>query len=378
MAGWSGVAGTHDFVVQDENNARLLAEALAAYGFALVTARPSAGKAWLVVAYDDGPYSADVAGHRTIDAVGDEAALLARRYGAYPEGGSRCDPSMLQNLKQSNTPIVVTNVGARPPVPPISMLPPPPAAPLPLVPYHFEAAPINLHGLDDIAWDDLSHAYGSADDVPALIRSLADPSGEWTDALDVLFASVLHQGTCYSATAPTMPFVARLARAGALPPNRRLDLYLWLLYAAGRQAEDLIYDAARAVVQDRQPNPGEWTEEVHTRVGEQLPDLLSRWTAEPPAVRYVLALLAAAYPIHGQQLKSEISRLALEYVGTQPGEYLKLTCALLDSNDDLALAIAKEVAAWDDDIQPAWLAAPVPIPVRVMPVLVEGGHHVLD
>jgi hypothetical protein len=205
MAGWSAVAGTHDFVAPDENNACLLAEALAAYGFPLVTARPSAGNRWLVVAYDDGPYSADVAGHRAIDAVGEEAALLARRYGAYSEGGSRCEPSMLKSLKQTNAPIVFTNVGARPPIPPVAMSPPPKAASLPLVPDHFEAGPINLHGLDDIAWGDLSHAYGSAQDVPVLIRSLADPSCEWIDALDVLFSSVLHQGTCYSATAPCQP-----------------------------------------------------------------------------------------------------------------------------------------------------------------------------
>ena len=75
MTGWSAVAGTHSFAVPDEQQARGLAGALSQYGFALVVGRPAQlSGGWTVVAYDEGPYSPDSVGHRSIDAVGRNAA----------------------------------------------------------------------------------------------------------------------------------------------------------------------------------------------------------------------------------------------------------------------------------------------------------------
>ncbi|QNS02810.1 HEAT repeat domain-containing protein [Streptomyces xanthii] len=72
-----------------------------------------------------------------------------------------------------------------------------------------------LAGLDSFPWDSVSHAYGSADDVPVLLRALTDPDDEAAeDALSELYGSVLHQGTVYTATAAAVPFLARIAAAG--------------------------------------------------------------------------------------------------------------------------------------------------------------------
>jgi hypothetical protein len=64
-----------------------------------------------------------------------------------------------------------------------------------------------LEGLDDIPWDRLGHAYGSAADVPAILRSIA--AGD-ADALDELSACIVHQGTIYEATGPAIPFLIQL------------------------------------------------------------------------------------------------------------------------------------------------------------------------
>ena len=58
-----------------------------------------------------------------------------------------------------------------------------------------------LEQLDEVAWASLSHAYGSADDVPELIRAPASPDGELREsALSELYGNIVHQGTRWEAT----------------------------------------------------------------------------------------------------------------------------------------------------------------------------------
>lgn len=374
MAGWSAMAGTHRFVVPDDVDARELAQALAAYGFAYVMAWPDWREGWTVTAFDEGPYPVDATGHRIIDAVGRAAAALAGEYGGYRDGGIRCDASMLHIERGVDAPIVCANPGAHPPYPTVVMATPPPAVPLALTPDHADDIPIDLSGLDEIAWADLDHAHGPAEDVPDLLRALTDPFGEWNRTLDELFGdNVLHQGTCYSATAPALPFLTRMIVSGALPARQRLDLYVWLLIAAGRWSAGLLGDAERAAVQHRPPQSEAWTLDVHLSVDEQLPTLLACWDAEPPAVRFALACLAGVYPHHGQQIGDHIAHMAPELHGTQPGAYLHLAHALVHGRDDQAMAIATDIVAWQDSHNPGWLeTADLTIAVKAGHILAEG------
>ncbi|MEV5937447.1 hypothetical protein [Streptomyces sp. NPDC051994] len=72
-----------------------------------------------------------------------------------------------------------------------------------------------LDGLDSHPWSTFSHAYGSADDLPDLLRALVGADAAAADeALSQLYGSVLHQGTVYAASAESVPFLARIAVAG--------------------------------------------------------------------------------------------------------------------------------------------------------------------
>ncbi|MFE0450048.1 hypothetical protein ACFW2D_01880 [Streptomyces sp. NPDC058914] len=72
-----------------------------------------------------------------------------------------------------------------------------------------------LDGLDSSPWSSFSHAYGSAEDLPDLLRALAGTdAGAAGEALSELYGSVLHQGTVYAASAEAAPFLARIAAAG--------------------------------------------------------------------------------------------------------------------------------------------------------------------
>lgn len=58
--------------------------------------------------------------------------------------------------------------------------------------------------LDDPKWNELQAAYGSANEVPGLLKRVyANPTDEET--LDELWSSLCHQGTIYSASLPAVP-----------------------------------------------------------------------------------------------------------------------------------------------------------------------------
>jgi hypothetical protein len=64
--------------------------------------------------------------------------------------------------------------------------------------------------LDSARWNELQHAYGSASDVPLLLRSIAsDPAssssteGPWFD----LWSALCHQGDVYSASFAAVPHI---------------------------------------------------------------------------------------------------------------------------------------------------------------------------
>ncbi|MDV9171819.1 HEAT repeat domain-containing protein [Streptomyces sp. W16] len=67
-------------------------------------------------------------------------------------------------------------------------------------------------GIDEVDWASLRHAYGSAADVPGLLRGLAatDPV-ERASALDGMYGAVHHQGMVYDSTLACVPFLFALA-----------------------------------------------------------------------------------------------------------------------------------------------------------------------
>jgi hypothetical protein len=376
MTGWSGIAGTHHFLVPEEDAARALVHALAAQGFALVAARPDQlDGGWVVTAFDEGPYPVDRSGHRAMDAVGSVAAAVARRHGGRPDGGSRYDVAVLTQLSEiaSHAPIVAANPGARPTVPDaVAAVAAPPRTRLALAPGPGLLPGDPLEGVDDVDWGRLAHAHGRADDIPALLRALVDPGGDWDAVVQELIADdVLHQGTCYAATAPAMRFVARVVAAGALPPAGRVHVATLLVWAASGWATSLVLDAERAAAEGRPPRPAPHTGDVRDALAEEVPRLLARWTAEPPAMRYVLAALTTLTAPAALDAGA-VAELAAEYAGTQQAAYLELAIALLAGDQPAVLAAATAIAPWAEDVGPGWEAVPAPLEVKAAEILALG------
>ncbi|MFF3889709.1 HEAT repeat domain-containing protein [Streptomyces sp. NPDC001914] len=101
--------------------------------------------------------------------------------------------------------------------------------------------------LDRVAWAEVEHAYGPADDVPGLLRALiGDDEENAAEAEQELWSGLVHQGSVYEATVVAVPFMARLAAAGV----RRKEL-LGLLGAVAESTDErglVRPGAARAAV----------------------------------------------------------------------------------------------------------------------------------
>ncbi|MFG1654255.1 hypothetical protein ACGFIE_30405 [Micromonospora sp. NPDC049275] len=131
-----------------------------------------------------------------------------------------------------------------------------------------------LEGLDEVSWNELSHAYGEALDTPNLLRQAASPDEEAAqEAVSELNGSIFHQGTVYLATVAAVPFLAELALAA---PHGRADL-AWML---GQLA-------------DPQHAYGDDFPDVRAAVVGQLPALLALLEDGDQEVREAAAYAAA-------------------------------------------------------------------------------------
>lgn len=89
-----------------------------------------------------------------------------------------------------------------------------------------------LDGLERVPWRELHHAYGTAEDVPDLIRDLVAGDRERQKvALYELFGNIWHQGTVYEATSHAVPYLVEIALHPNTDPGTR-DGVVGLLLAS--------------------------------------------------------------------------------------------------------------------------------------------------
>ncbi|MFJ9844023.1 hypothetical protein ACIRYZ_26895 [Kitasatospora sp. NPDC101155] len=149
-----------------------------------------------------------------------------------------------------------------------------------------------LANLDARPWASVSHAYGPAEDLPDLLRALAEGGGDAEEAISELYSCILHQGTVYAASADAVPYLARIAAAAEYGAAEVLCLLGGL--AESEDECEVAPGAVRAAVAAQIPvlkpllaheeadvrSLAAWTV-GHTRDTEAAPAALrSRWVAE--------------------------------------------------------------------------------------------------
>ncbi|MGW3103309.1 HEAT repeat domain-containing protein [Streptomyces sp. NPDC001100] len=113
-------------------------------------------------------------------------------------------------------------------------------------------------GIDEVDWASLRHAYGSAEDVPALLRGLAstDPV-ERASALDGMYGAVHHEGRVYDSTLACVPFLLALAtEEGVAERGELVELLVGVGRGRGSAEAALRAGAEDFVVLVGDRNPG--------------------------------------------------------------------------------------------------------------------------
>jgi hypothetical protein len=93
-----------------------------------------------------------------------------------------------------------------------------------------------INDLDRTDWASLRHAYGAADDVPGWLRGMVSPDpAVREEAFGNFYGAALHQGSLYSSTVASVPFLFAMADDPATPDRGEV---VALLLSIGREAVD--------------------------------------------------------------------------------------------------------------------------------------------
>lgn len=143
----------------------------------------------------------------------------------------------------------------------------------------------SLTEIDTVPWAALTHAYGSADDIPALLRRLAEPEsapgeGVWSD----FYGRLCHQGgTFYTASIEVVPFLTGFLADADFAGDRRFVI-MALVDLAGaegspQEIESSMSDALSAAVTALEPI----ATDPLTRLGLLCVDALTHPRANDPS-----------------------------------------------------------------------------------------------
>ncbi|MFC8368124.1 HEAT repeat domain-containing protein [Streptomyces sp. NPDC057239] len=254
-------------------------------------------------------------------------------------------------------------------------------------------------GLHDIDWSSMGHAYGTAEEIPALLTALRSPDAdERAKALDRYYGAVHHQGDVYEATTASLPFLLELAGDDTTPD--RAEVVRLLVSIAGTSVErcdneyvgDADYAGAAAALRARAEAFVEWASDDDLRVRRAAVPALglliedARWAmavlrerlaSESGVVERLLVLDAAAeLVLRRPEAKDEATEwFATLAADEEAGSVTRLAavvqrarCAPQDIDDEVvptAIALLRESAGeavpeetWADPSRPETPTAP--------------------
>ncbi|MEU8284224.1 hypothetical protein AB0C01_07780 [Micromonospora sp. NPDC048905] len=248
-----------------------------------------------------------------------------------------------------------------------------------------------LQGLDEVGWNELSHAYGKALDTPNLLRQAASPDEEAAqEAVSELNGSIFHQGTVYLATVAAVPFLAELALAA---PHGRADL-AWMLgqladprHAYGDDFPDVRaavvghLPALLALLADGDPKVREAAAYAAAQAGTVPEPLWQAWrveATEPVQASLALALglidPAAAEPVladlvlHAAPLVRVAAAVALLRAGVPwPDGAIAAVVAAIDDGASVTYCWAHG-GDWSDELM---VAPPAPVALDLLSHLLQ-------
>lgn len=307
-------------------------------------------------------------------------AGVARSHGGFHQG---CAEGHAATLQQVFTRDGLVHERATAEVAPPVPLPTDPAPPA-LGPRWIGPASAEPHRPEDVVRAVVAVAermYGSADGAPEAVGWLLEEDFAFGEPYETTGAflgdladAVAHQGDCTDDTVDAVPFLAELARDGAIPPAVQVTVLGDLLQLASAGASLAVFTVDRvAALGDVWQEPAD-VQMTRQAIGRALPRLLDRWDEETDAARFVLAALAATAAPEGvgTHLVPRLKDLPAP-AGSPRADTVALIAALLD-DDERGLGTAlHRLTSWRPALAERTAsphAAPRQVAVAVLPALV--------
>lgn len=225
-----------------------------------------------------------------------------------------------------------------------------------------------LNGLDEVKWAELQHAYGSAKDVPALLRDLASRDQKLGEkALYEFYGNIWHQGTTYEATRYAVPFLRQIL-ADERSPFRSEILELLVSLAFGHSYHDVHQhlslfeeEKKKSGFQEKIERELSDVEGAHEAVRAGVPQYLELWDESESELRtraiYLASLFGKTNPevavMRKQKLESEtdVAARATLWLGwfytiPSPVELAFIERAFAQSADDGAAVATWSLELW--------------------------------
>ena len=101
----------------------------------------------------------------------------------------------------------------------------------------------DLQTLNDVAWAEVTHAYGPAVDAPDMLRQLMEGGDDLEEATEFLFGALTHQGTLYSATLPVLRFCVRVLDQLSVEATEQVVAWIQFVGSLTRTSPEAPYAA---------------------------------------------------------------------------------------------------------------------------------------
>ena len=172
-----------------------------------------------------------------------------------------------------------------------------------------------LEGLYEVDWENLTHAYGSASDVPGMILSLASTEQEErTYGFQLLEQNLCIQGALYEASAYTITYLNQLLQHPLFEEKPRL-LELLAKVANGQAPLDVLKSVGSVNIDETDPEiqlrltlERAWAKMANEAVLESRVIYLQLLSHFDPEVRISAAYLLSHLPGQGDQLIETMAR----------------------------------------------------------------------
>lgn len=191
---------------------------------------------------------------------------------------------------------------------------------------------------DQTNWAALTHAYGSAEDVPGHLAALeSDDAEQRRVALDALWSSLCHQGTVYEASRAAVPALASLM-SKVRDVEVRVDVAILLGCIAGAWTNARRFD-------------GEWRDATLCRdaATEHAAVLLHAIDAGPFRVRVAMLVVAAAIAEPAPELARATVRALPQDSDVRLTEACRLLLLLADDVNKVTVERVRAAASVDEE-----------------------------